>query len=383
MDKKIDFIKQAKGLRKKVRVIHEEIYKAAYEAIFIGLPKMILSLDKLLTDHPLIQEGYPEKYALELKRVVLAGWVDDKEIDEKLAKLPPLSISAPIPVKRHAFDRSMAVDIDTLSSITRQALMEESSRDTASSSSSSSSSPFMKDKDVSFVSQPKSISDISELWRVRLLKDAAKPIVELIDLLKTELVKIADHLSPIKMMLQLRMPKIEGGQDFGVSVQTNFLTEVGRAEDAVLALRDECLQYHRDRANRVEALMATPSIKDLYLMMLQLRMPKIEGGQDFGVSVQTNFLTEVGRAEDAVLALRDECLQYHRDRANRVEALMATPSIKDLYLVMIGIDEKELSEFRSSLRDLRNILIILCDQLKKNEEMILKVHKDKNGQLVM
>ncbi|GKT34863.1 Proteasome activator PA28 like protein [Aduncisulcus paluster] len=297
MDKKKLF-KQAKDLRKKVKVLHDEIYRKAFHSISFGLPDAILRLEKILKSHPLLQEGYSARYAVELKRTVMAGWIDEKELLMQI-DAAPLETPVLLPTKKRSSIKG-AISADIL----RVAVLPPKSFD-----STEVEGPFKATKeDISLASLPMSARDAMEMWRVTILKDVTRPVVELYAMMKDEIVKIAEMLNSMKMMFQLRMPKIEGGQNFGLSVQTGFLSELGRVEDAILTLKEESMKYHLERGK---------------------------------------LLTKLEKM----------------------------PTVRDLYLAMIMKDEKELSEFRSSVSDIKSLLLIIYDQLRKNEDVLLKVHK--------
>ncbi|GKT35160.1 Proteasome activator PA28 like protein [Aduncisulcus paluster] len=300
MEEQSSLVKQAKFYRKQVKALHEDIYKKAYHSMKVGLPQAVLDLESLMKENFLLQEGFAQRYALELKRIILAGWIDEKSLDQLEKDLPPLTIPIPIASKELL---STKIGDKTIKDITL-------SKPRSIPTSDSEKVLIATKEDISIAHLPQASQDMLESWRVALLKDVTKPIVALYDELKEKVVKMVDIINSMKMMLQLRLPKMEGGEDFSISVQTGFLSELASAEDAILLLKREALQYHLSRGKLVAKLEKMPTIRDMYM-------------------------------------------------------------------VIISFEEKKLEEFRSNVSEIKNLLLIMFDQLTKNEEFILKVHKPK------
>lgn len=69
----------------------------------------------------------------------------------------------------------------------------------------------------------------------------------------------------IKVWIQLNIPRIEDGNNFGVSIQEETVNELGRAEDSGLNVLDNLWKFHVSRAkliSKVRSLFYTAVLHD-------------------------------------------------------------------------------------------------------------------------
>jgi len=109
---------------------------------------------------------------------------------------------------------------------------------------------------------------------------------------------------------------------------------------------------------------------------IQLNIPKIEEGNNFGVGVQEEAVSEVGRAEDAAFAIFDGIAKYFINRAKCVSKLLKHPQIDDYRQSIRELDEKAHVDLKQYLLDLRNSYLTCHDLILKNEEKIKKPKGD-------
>jgi len=103
---------------------------------------------------------------------------------------------------------------------------------------------------------------------------------------------------------------------------------------------------------------------------IQLNIPKIEDGNNFGVSIQEETVGELGRAEDCGYVLLENLSKYFMARAKLVSKVLKYPSIQDYRKGVEELDEKEYVNLKLSCLDLRNNYAILYDMITKNMDKI-------------
>jgi len=103
---------------------------------------------------------------------------------------------------------------------------------------------------------------------------------------------------------------------------------------------------------------------------IQLNIPRIEDGNNFGVSIQEESVNELGRAEDSGFAVLENMTKYYVTRAKLVSKLEKYPHIPDYHQSIVELDEKEYINLRLCCLDLRNSYAILHDMITKNLEKI-------------
>jgi len=105
-------------------------------------------------------------------------------------------------------------------------------------------------------------------------------------------------------------------------------------------------------------------------LWIQLNIPRIEDGNNFGVSIQEETVNELTRAEDSGFAVLESMTKYYVTRAKLVSKVLKYPSVQDYRQSVIELDEKEFINLRMCCMDLRNNYAILHDMILKNLEKI-------------
>jgi len=105
---------------------------------------------------------------------------------------------------------------------------------------------------------------------------------------------------------------------------------------------------------------------DKVKLWVNLSMPRIEDGDNFGVQVQEECLNELHRSQECSLTFRDSARTHFLARAKIASKLIKYPNIEDYALALREHDEKQLFMARQHLHDLRNIYAVLTDMLHKN-----------------
>ncbi|KAI1793163.1 proteasome activator pa28 REG alpha/beta subunit [Ganoderma leucocontextum] len=109
---------------------------------------------------------------------------------------------------------------------------------------------------------------------------------------------------------------------------------------------------------------------DKVKLWINLSMPKIEDGDNFGVQIQEDVLSELHRSQESAYNLRDAARQNHLTRAKICSKIMKYPHLEDYALALKEHDEKQIYVARQNLHDLLSIYAVLTDILHKNIEKI-------------
>jgi proteasome activator subunit 3 (PA28 gamma) len=105
---------------------------------------------------------------------------------------------------------------------------------------------------------------------------------------------------------------------------------------------------------------------DKVKLWVNLTMPKIEDGDNFGVQIQEEVLGELHRAQESAYNLRDAPRGDHLTRAKICSKLIKYPHVEDYALALEDHDEKQHFLARQHLVDIRNLYAVLTDLIHKN-----------------
>mmetsp|Transcript_43947 Transcript_43947/g.70328 ORF Transcript_43947/g.70328 Transcript_43947/m.70328 type:complete len:227 (+) Transcript_43947:196-876(+) len=86
---------------------------------------------------------------------------------------------------------------------------------------------------------------------------------------------------------------------------------------------------------------------------VQLNIPKIEDGNNFGVGVQEECLSELSRVEDAGYTQLDSISNYFQTRATWAHKMAKHPLIADYRQAVVELDHTQYIEMRMTLADIR------------------------------
>ncbi|EPZ32152.1 hypothetical protein ROZALSC1DRAFT_28674 [Rozella allomycis CSF55] len=121
--------------------------------------------------------------------------------------------------------------------------------------------------------------------------------------------------------------------------------------------------------NEVSELMEYVNCVKIFI---QLNIPKIEDGNNFGVQVQEEAVNELSRAEESGFALLDTINKYFMTRGKVLSKVFKYPDNQDYKRGIKELDEKQIFSIRLSMVDLRNNYVILYDMIQKNIDKIMK-----------
>ncbi|KAL6103559.1 psme3 [Pungitius sinensis] len=107
-------------------------------------------------------------------------------------------------------------------------------------------------------------------------------------------------------------------------------------------------------------------------MWVQLLIPRIEDGNNFGVSIQEETVAELRTVESEAASYLDQISRYYITRAKLVSKIVKYPHVEDYRRTITEIDEKEYISLKIIVSELRNQYVILHDMILKNIEKIKK-----------
>lgn len=111
---------------------------------------------------------------------------------------------------------------------------------------------------------------------------------------------------------------------------------------------------------------------NLLKMWISFMIPKIEDGNNFGVSVQEDTLAEIQAVESEAAAFFDQISRYFLSRAKVVSKVAKYPHIEDYRRAVVELDEKEYLSLWLVVCEVRNRYSALHDIVIKNMEKLKK-----------
>lgn len=111
---------------------------------------------------------------------------------------------------------------------------------------------------------------------------------------------------------------------------------------------------------------------NLLKMWISFMIPKIEDGNNFGVSVQEETLAEIQSVESEAAAFFDQISRYFCSRAKIISKVAKYPHVEDYRQAVNELDEKEYLSMWLVMCEIRNRYCTLHDIVTKNLEKIKK-----------
>jgi len=127
-----------------------------------------------------------------------------------------------------------------------------------------------------------------------------------------------------------------------------------------------------------------PEIKDVIeacekiKMWISLLIPRIEDGNNFGVSIQEEVLNEVHRIQTESINYLDTISRYFITRAKIVSKVAKYPFLDDYRRAVKEVDEKEYLNIQFSVNEIQSHYMLILDVVSKNYEKIKKPRSSNN-----
>ncbi|XP_049847807.1 proteasome activator complex subunit 3-like isoform X2 [Schistocerca gregaria] len=131
------------------------------------------------------------------------------------------------------------------------------------------------------------------------------------------------------------------------------------------------------KANVLEFIETLTAVR----IWVQLNIPRIEDGNNFGVSIQEETLNELARAEENAFSSLDNIPKYFLNRARYITKILKYPGISDYRQSVIELDEKVYIKAVLILKEVRDNYSIFHDMIVKNWAKIRKPRSDNESTL--
>lgn len=116
-------------------------------------------------------------------------------------------------------------------------------------------------------------------------------------------------------------------------------------------------------------------------LWLQLQVPRIEDGNNFGVAVQEKVYELLTSARTKLEAFQTHISKYYSERGDAVSKAAKSPHVSDYRQLVHEIDEAEYAEIRFMINEIRNIYAVAYDSILKNFEKIKKPRDENKGMI--
>ncbi|XP_006760918.1 PREDICTED: proteasome activator complex subunit 1 [Myotis davidii] len=130
-----------------------------------------------------------------------------------------------------------------------------------------------------------------------------------------------------------------------------------------------------------------PEIKDvieqlnLVTTWLQLQIPRIEDGNNFGVAVQEKVFELMTALHTKLEGFHTQIAKYFSERGDAVAKAAKQPHVGDYRQLVHELDEAEYRDIRLMVMEIRNAYAVLYDIILKNFEKLKKPRGETKGMI--
>ncbi|XP_053784172.1 proteasome activator complex subunit 1 isoform X2 [Desmodus rotundus] len=130
-----------------------------------------------------------------------------------------------------------------------------------------------------------------------------------------------------------------------------------------------------------------PEIKDvieqlnLVTTWLQLQIPRIEDGNNFGVAVQEKVFELMTALHTKLEGFHSQISKYFSERGDAVAKAAKQPHVGDYRQLVHELDEAEYRDIRLMVMEIRNAYAVLYDIILKNFEKLKKPRGETKGMI--
>ncbi|XP_013786321.1 proteasome activator complex subunit 3-like isoform X1 [Limulus polyphemus] len=210
-----------------------------------------------------------------------------------------------------------------------------------------------------------------------VLNDFPKKILELEEILQSDQFNVK-NLKTLHVDLNIPIPEAPYSnhelEEFPSKKRKFTYIDNDKCGTKVFALPSGSTAANRFISEMIDVVK--PRVKDLVedtnklKMWIQFMIPRIEDGNNFGVSVQEDTLGEIRTVESEGASYFDQLSRYYMTRAKIVSKVAKYPYIEDYRRTVDELDEKEYIGLRLVLSEVRNHYATLHDVITKNMEKI-------------
>lgn len=208
-------------------------------------------------------------------------------------------------------------------------------------------------------------------------------IVEMETLLKTSL--SLDNLPSLKAPLDIPVPDPAKEEAKRKRKEEKEAKEGKKDKDGEKEEEDAAPPCGPIACNeRVESLLnqIQPQIRMLkeklntVAMWMQLQIPKIEDGNNFGVAVQEKVFELLTNTRTKIEGFQTQISKYYSERGDAVAKASKQPHVGDYRQLVHELDQYQYCELRVVVLEIRNTYAVLFDLINKNYDKIKKPRGD-------
>ncbi|KAJ8413242.1 hypothetical protein AAFF_G00092380 [Aldrovandia affinis] len=111
-------------------------------------------------------------------------------------------------------------------------------------------------------------------------------------------------------------------------------------------------------------------------MWVQLQVPKIEDGNNFGVAVQEKVFELLTSTRTKIEGFQTQISKYYSERGDAVAKASKQPHVGDFRQLVHELDQHQYCELRIVVLEIRNTYAVLYDIINKNYDKIKKPRGD-------
>ncbi|KAF4087482.1 hypothetical protein AMELA_G00071270 [Ameiurus melas] len=111
-------------------------------------------------------------------------------------------------------------------------------------------------------------------------------------------------------------------------------------------------------------------------MWVQLQIPRIEDGNNFGVAVQEKVFELLTNTRTKIEGFQTQITKYYSERGDAVAKASKQPHVGDYRQLVHELDQHQYCELRIVVLEIRNIYAVLFDVISKNYDKIKKPRGD-------
>ncbi|XP_051542945.1 proteasome activator complex subunit 1-like [Myxocyprinus asiaticus] len=111
-------------------------------------------------------------------------------------------------------------------------------------------------------------------------------------------------------------------------------------------------------------------------MWIQLQIPKIEDGNNFGVAVQEKVFELLTNTRTKIEGFQTQISKYYSERGDAVAKASKQPHVGDFRQLVHELDKHQYCELRIVVLEIRNTYAVLYDVITKNLDKIRKPRGD-------
>lgn len=154
---------------------------------------------------------------------------------------------------------------------------------------------------------------------------------------------------PVHSQPSGKVPALPGGKGPLLRSNQHLVELIERVKPEIELLREKCSTVR---------------------MWVQLLIPKVEDGNNFGVSVQEDAVDQLWTVESSAASYLRRFSTYYNTRAKLVSKMVKYPQVEDYRRTVAEVDENEYLSVRQTLLHVRNQYATLHDVILKNIEKI-------------